>query len=48
VLRAEGRDPILVDKEERHELREVVREWLFDDGQGRGSKSGLPRLASDS
>jgi hypothetical protein len=44
VLIAEGRDPSLLDKQERHELREVVRDWLFDDERGRGAKSGLPRL----
>ena len=43
VLIAEGHDPTLVDPRERHELRDVVRDWLFD-GQGRGAKSGLPRL----
>jgi hypothetical protein len=43
VLVAEGRDPFLTDTRERHELREVVRDWLFDDGVGRGTKSGLPR-----
>lgn|GEM_PF-6149247 len=43
VLIAEGRDPALADTRERHALRDVVRDWLFD-GQGRGAKSGLPRL----
>jgi hypothetical protein len=43
VLVAEGRDPVLVDALERDQLREVVRDWLFDDGDGRGTKSGLPR-----
>jgi len=43
VLIAEGRNPTLVDTRERHELRDVVRDWLFD-GQGRGAKSGHPRL----
>jgi hypothetical protein len=44
VLAAEGRNPSLVDRRERHQLREVVRDWLFDE-QGRGAKSGLPRVA---
>jgi hypothetical protein len=43
VLIAEGMDPSLADKHARSELRDVVRDWLFDDGRGRGSKSGLPR-----
>jgi hypothetical protein len=45
VLAADGRDPALVDKRERQELRGVVCDWLFDP-QGRGAKSGLPRGAS--
>src|SRR6058998_2681378 len=44
VLIAEGRNPALIDKGERDELREVVRGWLFDGGKGRGAKSGLPRF----
>jgi hypothetical protein len=47
VLTAEGLDPFLTDKAVRQELREVVCDWLFDDGQGRGTKSGLPRLPSE-
>jgi hypothetical protein len=47
VLIAEGHpNPALLDKHERHELCEVVRDWLYDDGKGRGAKSGLPRLPS--
>ena len=47
VLLADGPgDPRLMDKRDREPLREVVRDWLFDDGQGRGAKSGLPRLPS--
>jgi hypothetical protein len=44
VLIAEGRNPTLIDKGEWYELREIVRDWLFDDGKGRGAKSGLPRF----
>jgi hypothetical protein len=44
VLMAEGNRPDLMDKSVRSELREVVRDWLFDDGLGRGTRSGLPRL----
>jgi hypothetical protein len=43
VLAAEGGNP---DKREREELLGVIRDWLFDDGIGRGTKSGLPRLSS--
>lgn len=42
VLVAEGRDPALCDKETREYLSEAVRAWLFDEGQGKGTKSGLP------
>jgi len=42
VLLGEGLDPTLIDKQQRHELVEVVRDWLFDAGRGRGTKSGLP------
>jgi hypothetical protein len=44
VLAAEGRNPSLVAGQERDELREVACDWLFDE-QGRGAKSGLPRVA---
>ena len=42
VLLAEGDDPAFYDKRVRLDLSEVVRDWLFDEGQGKGSKSGLP------
>ncbi len=41
ILAAEGEDPELVDKRARTEVSEVVREWLFDDGRGKGTSSGL-------
>jgi hypothetical protein len=44
VLIAEGLNPSLCDKQTRLDLSEVVRDWLFDEGRGKGSKSGLPRL----
>jgi hypothetical protein len=45
VLRAEGAQrPELMDKHDRALLLDVVRTWLFDDGEGRSAKSGLPRL----
>jgi hypothetical protein len=48
VLRAEGYEhPELLDRHDRARLMEVVSAWLFDDGQGRGTTSGLPRLPRD-
>jgi hypothetical protein len=44
VLAAEGRSGVEVDERQRSELREVVCDWLFDDGRGRNAKSGLPRV----
>lgn len=44
VLRAEGREPAVVDKNHRSQLCDLARDWLFDDGNGRGSRSCLPRL----
>jgi hypothetical protein len=44
VLVAEGLDPSLTDRDTRRQLREVVSDWLFDGGSGRGAKSGLPRF----
>ena len=46
VLVAEGLDPTYFDKHEREEITAMVRDWLFDDGKGRGTKSGLPRAPS--
>ena len=46
VLVAEGVDPSLVDKRMRGQLQEVVSDWLFDEGGGRGTKSGMPRFPS--
>jgi hypothetical protein len=46
VLLAEGREPLCLTKAERQALVDVVRDWLFDDGRGRGTKSGLPRLST--
>jgi hypothetical protein len=45
VLLADGDDPGLTDKRIRAELSDVVRDWLFDDDRGKGTKSGLPRFA---
>jgi len=42
VLLAEGLNPSTLDKRARLELTEVVHEWLFDEGRGKGTKSGLP------
>jgi len=41
VLIAEGVDPGSVDVRTRRELEETVRQWLYDDGVGKGTKSGL-------
>ena len=44
VLVAEGLSPALCDKPTRLSLSELVRDWLFDEGRGKGSRSGLPPL----
>jgi hypothetical protein len=44
VLVAEGLSPSLCDKHTRLDLSELVRDWLFDGGRGKGSRSGLPLL----
>ena len=46
VLVAEGCDPGLVSSDERRPLLETVNDWLFDDGDGRGTMSGLPLYPS--
>jgi hypothetical protein len=33
-----------VDTQTRKALLAIVTDWLFDDGRGRGTKSGLPRF----
>jgi hypothetical protein len=33
-----------VDKRTRKVLLAFITDWLFDDGRGRGTKSGLPRF----
>jgi hypothetical protein len=47
VLLAEGRNPDLILREDRRPLLEIVTDWLYDDGRGRGSMSDLPRFPSD-
>jgi hypothetical protein len=42
VLVAEGMDPALCDKKMHLYLGEMVQDWLFDNGHGKGTKSGLP------
>jgi hypothetical protein len=39
---AEGIDPRLADAGMRAQVAAVLRDWLFDDGQGKGTRSGLP------
>jgi hypothetical protein len=46
VLAAEGIEPPLADKEARRQVRKVICDWVFDEGRGRGTKSGLPRFPS--
>ena len=42
VLRAEGDDPVTYDRHARADLTAIIEDWLFDDGSGKGSRSGLP------
>jgi hypothetical protein len=42
LLLAEGLDPM---DSGRATVEGVIRDWLFDEGVGRGSRSGLPRFA---
>jgi hypothetical protein len=44
ILVAEGFDPILCDKQVKRWVTESVRDWIFDEGRGKGSASGLPLL----
>jgi hypothetical protein len=48
VLRAEGMDPASADKQSRLSLSELVRDWFIDEGQGTGTRSGLPLLPPSS
>jgi hypothetical protein len=41
VLLAEGLNPNAIEKQARAALTDVVRDWLFDEGRGKGTKSGL-------
>jgi hypothetical protein len=42
ILVANGVDPALCDTRTRLWVSDCVREWIFDDGRGKGTKSGLP------
>ena len=42
ILVADGHDPVMVDKQVRRWVTESVRAWIFDDGHGKGTASGLP------
>jgi hypothetical protein len=44
ILIADGIDPVLCDKQIRRWVDEAVRDWIFDDGFGKGTRSGLPLL----
>jgi hypothetical protein len=46
VLAAEGIERPLADKKGRRQVHEVICDWLFDGGRGRGTKSGLLRFPS--
>ena len=48
VLIADGyTSPTLMDKHDRQPLLEVIHDWLFDAGRGRGTKSNLPRFPNE-
>jgi hypothetical protein len=42
ILIAEGIHPVLAHKEVKGCVTEAVRDWIFDDGRGRGTAFGLP------
>jgi hypothetical protein len=42
VLRGEGLDPVMTDREQSAGVLRTVQDWLFD-ASGRGARSGLPR-----
>ena len=42
ILIAEGIDPTLCDKQIRRWVSDAVHDWIFDEGRGKGSASGLP------
>jgi hypothetical protein len=48
MLVAEGYDAGLADEQLRQWVSDAVDDWIFDDGRGRGSKSGLPLLPGGS
>ena len=46
IIVAEGFDPALCDPRFRLWISESVGDWVFDNGSGRGTKSGLPLVAT--
>src|SRR3954451_8300085 len=44
ILIADGQDPTLWAKEIRRWVNDAVHDWIFDEGRGRGTASGLPLL----
>ncbi|HEU4673195.1 MAG TPA: hypothetical protein VFS32_09875 [Candidatus Limnocylindrales bacterium] len=42
ILASEGLDPDDYGRSGRRELAHLVGEWVFDEGHGKGSASGLP------
>jgi hypothetical protein len=44
ILIADGIDPVLCERQIREWVDEAVRDWVFDGGSGKGTRSGLPLL----
>ena len=42
ILIADGEDPVLASKQVKQWVSEAVRDWIFDEGRGKGTASGLP------
>jgi hypothetical protein len=42
IVRGEGLDPVMIRKELRQQVREIVVDWWFKQ-DGPGTRSGLPR-----
>jgi hypothetical protein len=46
ILVAEGFDPILCDKQVKRWVTESVRDWIFDEGRGKGVGIRAPTSAA--
>jgi hypothetical protein len=42
VVLADGESPSALDRQARLALAELIEAWLFDEGRGKGTQSGLP------